>query len=166
MTMKARTVLLSGRDGDWVYYVVNGKQFRRRYVRPHDPRTPAQLRVRKNFGTSSHRWSQNGHLTEQQRDACHAAAAKVKSRPRLGQSGPLTGQQYFVGRACAKAPLAPELPAPPPSRPSLARPQARRRCEQRVPPVRTRCTPHVACVSQWTLASCKSGGGSSLFSVE
>lgn len=38
--------LRSGRDGDWVYDVVNGQQFRRRQVVPRDPRTPKQLRHR------------------------------------------------------------------------------------------------------------------------
>ena len=36
------------------------------------------------------------------RTACIAAGAKRQSRPRLGQSGPLTGQQYSVRQAYAK----------------------------------------------------------------
>ena len=35
-------------------------------------------------------------LTQAQREACIAAGAKVRSRKRLGQCGPLTGQQYWV----------------------------------------------------------------------
>jgi hypothetical protein len=34
----------SGRWGQWVYYLRSKKQCRRRYVRPHDPPTPGQLR--------------------------------------------------------------------------------------------------------------------------
>ena len=36
-------------------------------------------------------------LTQEKRDAWHAAAAKLQSSPRLGQSGPLTAQQHIVG---------------------------------------------------------------------
>ena len=41
-------------------------------------------------------------LTEEQRQECRAAAAKLRTRPRLEQSGVLTGQQYFVRGKCAK----------------------------------------------------------------
>ena len=66
-----------------------GKQIRRPYVRPHDPRTPAQLRSRARLSAASSKYSYS--LTEKQRNACIAAGAKRRSRPRLGQSGPLTG---------------------------------------------------------------------------
>ena len=39
----------SGRFGGWVYYVVGGKQRRRRYIKPKDPRTPKQLASRAAF---------------------------------------------------------------------------------------------------------------------
>ena len=39
--------------------------------------------------------------TVEVRDAWYAAAEKVQSRPRLGQSGPLAGPQLFVGLNCA-----------------------------------------------------------------
>ncbi len=106
--------LLSGRDGDYVLYVRKGKQFRRRYVLPKDPRTPKQLRCRAALGGASKHWSHSPELTEAQREACRTVAAGVQSRPRLGQSGPLTGQQYYVGKACAKVHPAPErVPAQP-----------------------------------------------------
>src|SRR5512146_465634 len=98
--MKTLPVRYSGRSGEWVYYVRGKKQCRRRYVRPRDPRTPAQLRVRAAFGAASRFWSHTLELTEAQRDAWEAAANKRQSRPRLGQSGPLTGQQYFMAKAC------------------------------------------------------------------
>ena len=78
-----------------------GRLCRRRYVRPKDPRTPPQLRARAVFGAASRAWSWSQRLTEEQRQGWRAAAAKVQSRPRLAQSGPLTGQQFFVGRSCA-----------------------------------------------------------------
>ena len=37
-------------------------------------------------------------LTQQERRACIAAASKLRSRPRLGQSGPLNGQHYSIRR--------------------------------------------------------------------
>src|SRR5208282_2852987 len=72
---------------------------RRRYLHPHDPRTPAQQRSRARLSAASRKYSQS--LTEKQRNACSAAGAKLRSRPRLGQSGPLTGQQYSIYRQYA-----------------------------------------------------------------
>jgi hypothetical protein len=71
-----------------------GKQCRRRYACPRDPRTLEQMRSRGRLTAASRNYSQS--LPDAQRDACIAAGAKVQSRPRLGQSGPLTGQQYWV----------------------------------------------------------------------
>ena len=99
--MTSDGILKSGRCGKWVYYVRNGKQCRRRYTKPRDPRTPEQLRLRAAFGAASKAYSQV--LTEEQRQECRAAGAKVRSRPRLGQSGPLTGQQYLISRNSAEA---------------------------------------------------------------
>src|SRR5512146_1225695 len=98
----SETALMSGRFGDWVYFVRNGQQFRRRFVVPTDRRTPGQLRTRATFAAAAKYWSHTDELTDQDREAWEAAANKIQSRPRLDQSGPLTGQQYFVGRACAK----------------------------------------------------------------
>jgi len=109
----------SGRCGDWIWFVRNGKQIRRLYLCPHDPRTPAQLRSRARLGATSRKYSYS--LTEKQRQACIAAGAKLRSRPRLGQSGPLTGQQYSIRRQYAlqkahgnevNAAFAPKVPKP------------------------------------------------------
>ena len=99
--MNSDGALKSGRCGKWVYYVRNGKQCRRRYTKPRDPRTPEQLRLRAAFGAASKEYSQV--LTEEQRQECRAAGAKVRSRPRLAQSGPLSGQQYHLQRKAAEA---------------------------------------------------------------
>ena len=77
----------------------DGKQIRRRYVRLHEPRTLAQLRSRARLSAASRKYSYS--LTEKQQNACIAAGAKRRSRPRLGQSGPLTGQQYSIRRQYA-----------------------------------------------------------------
>ena len=94
------TTIRSGRCGDWVFYLLpGGKQCRRRWVRPKDPRTPAQVRNRTRLAAASRKYSAG--LTAQELDACIAAGARRRSRARLGQSGPLTGQQYSVRREYA-----------------------------------------------------------------
>ena len=111
--------LKSGHCGDWIWFVRYGKQSRRPYVRPHDPRTPAQLRSRAWLGAASRNYSYS--LTQKQRDACISAGAKRRSRSRLGQSGPLTGQNYSIRREYAlqkahgnglKTTIAPQVPQP------------------------------------------------------
>ena len=94
---------MSGKSGPYVYYMFKGRQRWRRDVPNRDPRTFTQLRSRAVFGAASRVWSQGGTLTQEQRAAWHAEGAKTRSRPRLGQSGPLTGQQRFVGRNSTKA---------------------------------------------------------------
>ena len=91
--------LKSGRCGDWVWYMLGSKQFRRLWVKPRDPRTPSQRQWRTRLGAASKNYSQT--LSDQQQDACIVAGAELQSRPRLGQWGPLTGQQYWVGNKCA-----------------------------------------------------------------
>jgi hypothetical protein len=90
----------SGWCGDWIWYMRYGKPCRRRYASPKDPRTAAQLLSRARFTRASRRYSR--FLTEEQRAACIAAGAKVWSRPRLGQSGSLTGQQYWMHKDGAR----------------------------------------------------------------
>ena len=94
--------IMSGRGRGYVYWWRKGKLHWRRYVVPRDPRTPAQQCSRTAFGTASKACSDNNALTQEQRDAWQAAAAKIKSHPRLGQCGPLTAQQHIVGTNCRK----------------------------------------------------------------
>jgi hypothetical protein len=75
------TTLRSGRCGDWVWYVCNGKQFRRLWSRPRDPRTPLQLYWRARLGAASKRYSQG--LTDGRQDGCIAAGAWPQSRLRI-----------------------------------------------------------------------------------
>jgi len=100
--MRILDIPKSGRCGDFVFYMLGSKLCRRRYVVPKDPRTAGQLRVRAAFGAASKEWSHSRRLTEEQREAWRRKAKKVRSHPRLGQSGPLTGQQDYVGWKCAK----------------------------------------------------------------
>ena len=92
-------VLTSGRCGDYIRYLRGNKRLRRRYLKPANPRTPKQQRWRDRFGTASKKYSQS--LTDEQQDAYIADGAKLRSRPRLGQSGPLTGQQYSIRKEYA-----------------------------------------------------------------
>jgi hypothetical protein len=96
--MKILDIPRSGRDGRWVYYMQGSKLFRRKYVIPKDPRTTGQLRARAALTAASKAWSHSPQLTEEHRQGWRVAGAKVWSRPRLYQSGPLTGQMYFVAR--------------------------------------------------------------------
>jgi hypothetical protein len=91
--------LKSGRCGDWVWYMRGKKQCRHLYVKPKDPRTLKQLHWRSRFGAASQKYSHS--LTAEQRDDCMAAGAKLQSRPRLAQSGPLPGQQCSIRREYA-----------------------------------------------------------------
>ena len=94
------TAIKSGLCGDWVWYMRGRKQCRRHYTRPKDPHTLAQAGSRGRLTAASRKYSES--LTDKQREACIAAGAKVQSRPRLGQSGPLTGQQYWIRRDYAR----------------------------------------------------------------
>jgi hypothetical protein len=84
------------------------KPCRRLYVVPKDPRTPGQLRARAALAAASKAWSHSPRLTEEQRETWRREGAKVQSRPRLWQSGPLTGQLHYVGQLCAKSQTARE----------------------------------------------------------
>jgi hypothetical protein len=86
----------------------------RQYVVPRTNRTPACERVRGQFGRNSRMWS--GKLTEDQRHRWCAAGAKVMSHPRLGQKGPLSGQQFWqsISNVRSVVGLAPDLEPPAP----------------------------------------------------
>ncbi len=91
--MKIIDVPQSGHLGTFITFTNRFGQFRRPYVVPRDPRTPAQLQVRSRFGRISARWR---ILTDKQRAAWTSSASENQSRSRLGKSGPLTGCQLFV----------------------------------------------------------------------
>jgi hypothetical protein len=79
---------------------------------PFNPRTAAQVAVRKVFGAVSARWRT---LTEDQRVIWCTVARTKKSKPRLMQCGPLNGFLLFVkinvalaNRGLAQVDLPPE----------------------------------------------------------
>ena len=97
----------SGRWGNWEYYMRRGKQRCRRHAERKKSRTPAQGQARDAFGGPARAWGKK--LTQEQRDAWNAVAKHVWSKPRLGQSGPLHGEQVFTGRSSVLLTVGKEL---------------------------------------------------------
>jgi hypothetical protein len=91
--MKILDIPQSGRQGTFVSVRSRFGQVRRRYAIPRDCRSPAQLRVRSAFGRVVRKWR---GLSEEQRAAWAARTEGVQSRPRLGQSGRLSGYLLFI----------------------------------------------------------------------
>jgi hypothetical protein len=87
---------------------------RRRYAAPRDRRSPAQLRIRSAFGRVVSHWR---GLTEEQRAAWARATEGVHSRPRLGQSGRLSGYLLFIKINSTLAYQGEPLMVTPPERP-------------------------------------------------
>ena len=104
----------SGRSGDFVFYMRRKTLCRRRYVVPRNVRTAPRRRTRGTFGAIAKAWGKR--LTEEQRQAWVASGAKVKSQPRLWQSGPLFGAMHFEGINSARARIGREMLLWPPER--------------------------------------------------
>ena len=112
--MRALTVPQTGKQGTTVGVLTRYGQVLRQYVKPRDPHTAAQMRIRSNLGRVSARWRT---LTPEQRQAWTLAARDGSSRRRLGKSAPLTGCQFFIKINCARAAIGLEQlsdPPPPP----------------------------------------------------
>ena len=91
--MKILDIPQSGKRGSYVSVRTRYGQVSRRYAVPTDRRSPAQLRIRSAFGRVVSRWR---GLTEDQRASWTPATQGVNSRPRLGQSGRLSGYLLFI----------------------------------------------------------------------
>jgi hypothetical protein len=89
----------------------DGRQQRHLYVKPKDPRTSRQRLWRAGFGAAAKHYSHS--MPDEQREARVPAGAKLRSRPRLGQSGPLTGQQYSIRKEYATKARESERPREP-----------------------------------------------------
>jgi hypothetical protein len=116
--MRALTVPQSGKQGTTVAVTTRYGQVMRQYVKPKDPHSPAQMRIRSNLGRVSARWRA---LTPEQRQAWAFAAADAKSRPRLGKSASLSGCQFFIKINCARAAIGLEQINDPPALPQFSR---------------------------------------------
>jgi hypothetical protein len=99
--MKTLDIPKSGKCGNIVVYPGRYGQCQRQLVIPANPQTSARQFMRGSFGNLARAWGRR--LTEAQRGAWNVAGPKVQSAKRLGQSGPLTGQQHFQGINSARA---------------------------------------------------------------
>ena len=114
--MKALTVPQTGKQGPTIAVKTRYGQVLRQYVKPKDPHSPAQMRIRSNLGRVSARWRV---LTPEQRQAWALTAADAMSRPRLGKSASLTGCQFFIKINCARAAIGLEQLSDPPALPQF-----------------------------------------------
>jgi hypothetical protein len=121
--MKVLDIPRSGKRGNMVWQRNRYGQYCYPAFIPFNPRTPAQVAARGNFGAVSARWRE---LTEEQRIVWCEVAKTKKSKPRLLQCGPLTGFLLFVkvnvalaNRGLAQVDLPPGYAqVPPPAVPS------------------------------------------------
>ena len=110
--MKIGDIPQSGKNGTMVSYKHRTGQFRRQYVRPRDPRTPAQLARRGAFERAAELWAT---LTQEQYGLWKTAAEGRRTRQRLNQSGRLLAYQLFCSINCNLAAIGlPMVVEPPP----------------------------------------------------
>lgn len=112
--MKTRTEPRSGKCGKIVAVLTRFGQTERPHTPPTNRATAPQCRARSDFGCASSLWS---GLTEEQWAAWDAAGKQRRSRPRLGQSGTLTGQNLFTEINTNQALIGEDLLLYPPERP-------------------------------------------------
>jgi hypothetical protein len=114
--MKILDIPQSGVQGTMVSYRTRYGLCRRKHVIPRDPCTPLQVIRRKAVGRARFMW---GRITDEQRAAWNARAREERTRPRLGQSGRLSGYLLFVRINCNLAVLGLEMVFDPPARPQF-----------------------------------------------
>ena len=111
--MKVISIPSSGKRGNIVAYQSRYGNCQRQLIVPKNTITPAREHMRRAFGSYAGAWSRL--LTQAQRVAWNVAGPKVQSAKRLGQSGPLTGQQHFQGINSARACIGREMLLAPPA---------------------------------------------------
>ena len=114
--MKILDIPQSGRRGLYVSQGGRYGQISRAFVVPANPRTEAQMGIRRALGNVTARWRT---LTEEQRNAWRFAAQAKHTVPKLGQCGRLTGAQLFTKINCSLATLGLEQVTTPPSFPQF-----------------------------------------------
>jgi len=92
----------SGKVGTTVNVSTRFGLVERGYVKPRDPKTPGQMRVRANLGHIASRWR---WLTEAQRAAWTRGGREEETQRRLGRSTYLTGCQFYIKINCSRAAL-------------------------------------------------------------
>ena len=106
----------SGKVGTVVNMATRFGQVQRQYVKPKDPKTPAQMMVRGNLARVSGRWRA---ITEEQRQAWTAGGRDAETQRRLGRSSYLTGSQFFNKINCARVAVGLEQLDDPPKLPEF-----------------------------------------------
>ena len=91
--MKEYDIPKSGKRGQSVAFRSRFGQCQRAHVPLNKRPTAAQRQSQSAFGSASLGWN---NLTEEQRDAWCEFSKTVRSHPRGGQSGPLTGQMLYT----------------------------------------------------------------------
>jgi hypothetical protein len=114
--MKIIDIPQTGKLGLTVSYKGRTGLIRRSRVVPKNPRTPDQTIIRSNLASQARAYRQ---LTDEQMAAWTSAAAAVKSKPSLGQSGSLTGFQLFTKINCALLAIGDEPVNVPPAIPAI-----------------------------------------------
>ena len=106
----------SGSIGRQVYLIGRNGQVVRTRAIPANPKTDAQLAARAHLTDAAKGWDA---LTDVQRAAWRATAAGMKSKPRLGMSGALTGIQLYVMVNANRAAIGTDTVQNPPSVPEI-----------------------------------------------
>jgi hypothetical protein len=100
--MKISSIPKSGRKGSVVYLETPHGKVARQYVRPANPRTPAQVAHRNNVRAVSARW---GILTVEKQAVWRVAAAQEYFVAETGRRVRLNGQNLFVSLNTRRADL-------------------------------------------------------------
>src|ERR1039458_1575287 len=116
--MKISSTPKSGRKGSVVYLDTRHGKVARQYVRPANPRTPAQQAHRNNVRAVSARWRT---LTTEQQAAWCAAASKEDFVTETGRCVRLNGQNLFVSLNTQRAGLGVAQFDLPPAKPVFGR---------------------------------------------
>ncbi len=114
--MKIQDVPQVGKLGLTVTWQGRSGLLRRIKAIPSNPRTAAQQIIRQNLASQAAAYDQ---LTDAQQEAWIAAAAQVRSKSTLGQTGPLTGLQLFTKLNCALLAVGGDPVTTPPAKPLL-----------------------------------------------
>lgn len=114
--MRALTNPQSGKHGTSVSLDGGYGQVERQLVIPKNPATAAQVRPRRALSRFAAYWRK---LTEAQRQAWMASGKGVSTRPKFGQSGPLTGCAFFIQINCNLASIDLPMVVDPPERPQF-----------------------------------------------
>jgi hypothetical protein len=114
--MKVLDIPGSGKLGVFVQTGGRYGQVRRILAIPTNPRSTPQLDVRERLTRESQAWR---NLTQIERNAWIEAAKTLNTRPRLGQSGPMTGHQFFVKANCNLLLVGEAVVTAPPAQPTF-----------------------------------------------